>query len=185
MKRRDFLKTAGIFAAGIGPVGLSFKNKINDHLNGGNGIFIGAPVLPEYLYENGISETLDTMQKLAGIQTVMTFSHDFNFRMYTPNAEPKKDREGTPLTNIYVRTNPNFYVNSAFADRDSTTKYSDRDILDELHEESAVRGMNVYARILEPYKINGAIPGFEFFAEVDADGNEGQNVCFNHPEYQA
>ena len=28
---------------------------------------MGAPVLPEYLYEQGIGETLDAMQELAGV----------------------------------------------------------------------------------------------------------------------
>ena len=43
--------------------------------------------------------------------------------------------------------------------------------------------MQVYARILEPYVITGAIPGFDQFAEIGADGQQGRNVCYNHPGY--
>jgi hypothetical protein len=45
--------------------------------------------------------------------------------------------------------------------------------------------MEVYARILEPYVITGAIPGFEAYAEINALGEVSRNVCYNHPGYIA
>ncbi len=146
-------------------------------------MFIGTPVLPEYLFEKGIESELERMQSLAGINTVMTFSHDHVFRQYRKDFITKETAEGEPLTNIWVRTDSKYYPNKKWTYQDPDTKYAGRDILDELQEAAAPRGMKVYARILEPYVITGAIPGFEEMAEIDAKGEKGNNVCFNHPEY--
>lgn len=183
MKRRTAIKTTilGSLAINTYPWNRSFAN------GGGNNpkeLFIGTPVLPEYLYENGIGRSLDEMKKLAKIKTVMVFSHDHVFRQYQPGFNPKTDKDGAFLTNVWVKTNEQYYKNPALMGRD-TNKYSDRDILDELNEEAAKRDMNIYARILEPYVITSAIPGFEKMAEVDANGEIREHVCFNHPEYIA
>ena len=146
-------------------------------------MFIGTPVLPEFLYENGIRKSLDEMQERVGINTVMTFSHDHVFRQYRKNFETKVSHKGEPLTNVWVRTDPSYYDNPALMGRTDNYKYADRDILDDLHKETKSRGMKVYARILEPYVVTGAIKGFEKWREVDAYGNEISHVCFNHPEY--
>jgi hypothetical protein len=146
-------------------------------------MFVGTPVLPEFLYENGISRTLDEMQERAGINTVMTFSHDHVFRQYQKDFNPKVDRHGDALTNVWVRTNPEYYADPKLQGRMDEYKYSNRDILDELYEETKRRNMQVYARILEPYVITGAISGFENWREINAYDEETDHVCFNHPEY--
>lgn len=185
MKRRHFIKQA---AVGTSLMGLAPAHNIfgsGSHARSKETMFIGTPVLPEFLMEEGIEKTLGEMQGLAGINAVMTFSHDHVFRQYRPGFAPKTDKEGNPLTNVWVKTNPKYYANPAFQGKDPNAKYADRDILDELHEAAKPRNMKVYARILEPYVITGAIPGFEEFAEVDANGEKGNNVCFNHPGYIA
>jgi hypothetical protein len=148
-------------------------------------MFIGTPVLPEYLYENGIAKTLDQMQEYAGINTVMTFSHDHVFNQYRKGFGPKTDKEGNEYTNTWVHTNEKYYDNLAHLKNDEKGKYAELDVLDELYEHAQPRGMDVYARILEPYTITGAIPGFEPFAEINANGEKSNNVCFNHPGYMA
>lgn len=179
MHRRSFIlkTTAGV-------VGLSSITSVYSFTaNAIKPMFIGTPVLPEYLYENGIANTLNAMQDLVGINTVMTFSHDHVFNQYRKDFKPKTDHEGNPYTNIWVKTDPAYYSNPLWADKDLSPKYAKLDVLDELQNEAAARNMDVYARILEPYVITGAIPGFEDFAEVDANGESGRNVCFNHPGY--
>jgi len=146
-------------------------------------MFIGTPVLPEYLYEKGIEEELDRMRELAGINTVMTFSHDHVFNQYRKDFQPKVTKEGEPLTNVWVHTHPKYYPNRDWTKQELSAAYAGRDVIDELYEAAQSRNMRVYARILEPYVITGAIPGFEEMAEVDANGERGRNVCFNHPEY--
>ena len=183
MKRRDFLKTSVFGAASL--AALSFQKSFGGILSqrATAGMFVGVPVLPEYLYEQGIAKTLDAMQELAGINTVMTFSHDHVFRQYEPGFAPKRDHEGRALTGVWVKTDPKYYADPALQGKDFTAKYADRDILDELEEEARPRNMQVYARILEPYVITGIIPGFENWAEVNAAGESTDHVCYNHPEY--
>ena len=186
MKRRKFIKNAAIGSAILSGTSMTsamagnfFTRKTNPDM------FIGTPVLPEILYERGIPECLDAMKELSGINTVMTFTHDHVFNQYRAKYQPKVDAEGNEYTNVWVKTNAKYYNDPALQGRNDDGKYADRDILDELYEEAQPRGMKVYGRILEPYVITGAIPGFEEFAEVDANGNKGKNVCYNHPEYIA
>ena len=146
-------------------------------------MFLGTLAIPEHLYEVGIPESLDTMQELVGINVVLAFSHNHVTRQYRPNFAAKTDSNGNEITDTYVRTHEKYYAHPDLQGKNFQAKYADRDILDELADEAAPRGMKVYARILEPYVITGAIPGFEAFAEVNAYGEKGPNVCFNHPEY--
>ncbi len=179
MKRRTFIRSASLAATALPLV-------TNDLLGrkpvAPEGLFIGTPVLPDYLFKKGIGNTLDRMQELAGIKTVMTFSHTHVFRQYQSGFGPRKDASGDPLTDLYVHTHARYYDNPVQAGGDHM-KYAGRDVLDELYQETARRGMKIYARILEPYRITGVIPGFDQYAETDVNGNEGPNVCFNHPDY--
>lgn len=177
MERRKFIKNAALsssfIAAGLPSFNINSGKSASD-------MFVGTPVLPEVLYERGIEESLDAMQELSGINTVMTFTHDHVFRQYRQNFTTKTDHEGNDLTNVWVRTDQ-----PVMQGKDMKAKYSDRDILDELEAAAKPRNMKVYGRILEPYVITGAIPGFEEYAEIDGYGNKGKNVCYNHPEYIA
>jgi hypothetical protein len=149
----------------------------------GNSFFIGVPVLPEHLYRHGIPEELERMQDLVKADTVMTFSHSHVFRQYRKDFEPLKDDGGRNITDVFVRTDPSLYPDSQMASGDPDALYADRDILDELFAEAEPRNMKVYARILEAYRITGAIPGLELMSEVDPHGAAGQNVCYNNPDY--
>ena len=180
MRRRNFIQKSVTTAASIAALpAFSFPHFSKRE----NKFFLGTPVLPEYLLENGIAKTLEAMQELVGINTVMTFSHDHVFNQYEKNFQPKKDPQGHPYTNLWVKPNPEIYPDPNWIHQDPKAKFFGRDILQELWAEAAPRGMDVYARILEPYVITGAIPGFESFAEVDVYGEKGKNICFNHPEY--
>lgn len=184
MNRRKFIQNSLTGAALLSTAGVPKSFGITSKKQNSHGMFIGTPVLPEYLYENGIANSLDAMQELAGINTVMTFSHDHVFNQYRKDYLPKVAHDGSLLTNTWVKTNKKYYPNPEWARRDPNT-FSDRDVLDELQQEASSRDMKVYARILEPYVITGAIPGFEEMAEIDANGNKANHVCFNHPDYIA
>lgn len=145
--------------------------------------FVGTMVMAEDLYTKGIESELDRMQDLGGINTVMPFSHHHVQRQYRPNYSPKTDESGNIITDVLVRTHPKYYKNKAWGLRNPKHTYADLDILDELGEAAASRGIEVYARILEPYVITGALQGFEAFAQVDSDGSKSKNVCYNHPDY--
>lgn len=183
MDRRKFLRNATVSATGTTILpGISVLAKTVKR--SASGLFLGTPALPEYLFGRGIANELDRMQELAGIQSVMTFSHSHVFRQYQPGFGHKTDADGKPLTDLFVKTDPKYYSHPALQGI-TTGKYAGRDILDELYEETEKRGMKVFARILEPYRITGVIPGFEEFAEENSNNEKGPNVCFNHPEYIA
>jgi hypothetical protein len=123
------------------------------------------------------------MQSVAGINTVMAFSHWHVARQYHPGFAPSTDEEGNELTDVWVETHPKYYANPKLIGENPNAKFADRDVIQEMIEVGKPRGMDVFARILEPYVITGAIPGFERFAEVDVHGEKTNHVCFNHPGY--
>ena len=173
MKRRNFIATSALGTAGLVTAKTSapfhfLKTKVpHDY-------FVGTMVLAEDIYAKGITAELDRMQSLGGINTVMPFSHHHVARQYRPNFSPKTDATGNTITDVFVKTNPKYYKNKEWGTRNPNHTYADRDILDELGEACASRDMKVYARILEPYVITGAISGFEAFAEVDSYGEKGK-----------
>jgi hypothetical protein len=146
-------------------------------------LFVGTPVLAEVFHKEGVANALDRMQAVAGINTVLIFSHTHVARQYEKNFAPLRDKSGREITDVWVKTHPEYYDNPALQGKNFNAKYADRDLLDDLHEEIAKRGMQLYARILEPYIVTGAIPGFENWVEVDMYGEKTNQVCFNHPEY--
>ena len=148
-------------------------------------MFIGSPVTPQILFNQGVDATLDAMRELAEVNTVMTFSNNMVMRQYQPHFAPGIDKiSGHELTDIYVRTHDRYYEKTPLKQRrNPDALWSDRDLIDELCAAAKPRGMQVYARILEPYVITGAIPGMEKCAEINALGEPGPNVCFNHPDY--
>ncbi|MGB6222121.1 hypothetical protein [Haloferula sp.] len=150
-------------------------------------MFIGSPVMPDALFNDGIETTLDAMRELSGINCVMTYSNNYASRQYRPNFAPPIDGvSGHEVTDLYVRTHEKYYTDTPLRQqRNPDALWSDRDLIDELCEAAKPRGMDVYARILEPYVITGAIPGLEACAEIDANGEPGKNACFNHPDYMA
>jgi hypothetical protein len=184
MQRRSFIKKSVISAAGISTVTFHSAFSILNPGARNNGIFVGAPVLPEYILQRGVAKTLDEMREMASVKAVLVFSHDHVFRQYQPSYQPKM-QDGLPLTNVWVKTDPQYYRDPALQGRHDNLLYGGRDVMDEIWAEAQPRGMKVYARILEPFVITGAIPGFEAFAEVDANGEKRNHVCFNHPGYIA
>ena len=134
MERRKFIRNSALTMAGTSsmPVQKAFEDIFISKGKSDPDMFIGTPVLPEYLYEQGIPETLDAMKELAAVNTVMTFSHDHVFRQYRHGYTPKTDSEGNPLTNVWVKTHEKYYANPQFQGKDFSAKYADRDILDEL-----------------------------------------------------
>ncbi|RMG54604.1 MAG: hypothetical protein D6722_28830 [Bacteroidetes bacterium] len=185
MNRRNFVQKAA-----LGSAALLAPNPFRALARRGDGIpldqlFVGTMIIPSALYAKGVAATLDEMQALAGINTVMPFTHTHVGRQYRADYRPFEDADGHPLTDIYVRTHEAYYPDPRWADRGPATRYADRDVIDELVEAGASRGIQVYGRILEPYVITGVIPGFEVFAEEDALGAPGDHVCFNHPGYIA
>ena len=181
MNRRKFIEGSGLLAAGLGVSSFNVFGK--NYAVNQNRMFIGTPVLPVYLYEKGIADAFDEMQELCDINTVMTFSHTHVARQYRAGFEPLKDEHGNEITDVFVKTHQKYYANPALMGKNPDAKYADRDLLDEMHEAAVPRNMDIYARILEPYVITGAIPGFEAFAEVNTQGEKGKHVCYNHPEY--
>lgn len=141
--------------------------------------------MPQGLYQRGIEASLDAMQELAGINTVMTFSNNMVAKQYRPEFGHATDPEtGQPITDVFVHTDEAHYASTSLRQaKNPTHLYADRDLLNELAEAARPRNMQVYARILEPYTITGAIPGLEACAEVDIHGATANTACFNHPDY--
>ena len=150
-------------------------------------MFICTPVSTTSLYNNGVESTLDRMREIGGVNAVMPFVNSIVSRQYRPGYAADIDpTSGHEVTDVFVRTHDHYYASTPLKHRRRPhTLWDDRDVLDELSATAPSRGIKVYARILEPYVITGAIPGLEACAEINAEGNPGPNVCFNHPDYIA
>jgi len=152
-----------------------------------NKMFVGTPIIPPYLYEHGIEAVLDEMRESAAINNILVFTHTAVGRQYLPGfAKQKAPSEDRNITDVFVRHSEDAFPDTPLRfEEQPDDLYADRDILDELLEAAAPRDMSVWGRILEPYRITGALIGAENCAEVDAEGNATDRICFTHPDYLA
>lgn len=148
-----------------------------------NSFFIGTPVMTHYLYEKGIETALDAMKEMSGVNAVMPYFASYQLHQYSGyRREAGTDRI---VSSRYVSFRDEAFEGTCIKHPDCEGHlYADRDILDEIAEAAASRGMDVYTRHLEPYVITGIIPGLDQCREVDAEGRELDTVCFNHPDYR-
>jgi len=65
------MKKSAVGFAGLSTLQYQDAFSMKNSKQKGSEMVIGTPVLPEYLFENGIENCLDQMQEWAGINTVI------------------------------------------------------------------------------------------------------------------
>jgi len=153
--------------------------------------FIGIQFGPQNAYDEGIDHCLDLMQETAKVNTLVIYTHQTHDGHRADHGKPFPDREdGTSLPVTWVRSNPDCYTDTFLrpvVEPDKT--YGGRDILDDLREPAAKRGMKLYSRILEGW--GNRWKNRPKFLSIDAYGQVGidrkgkrTRYCYNHPGYR-
>ena len=79
MERRKFIHTTAWGIAALNKIGIHNSFGVRNSVTPNNGFFVGTPVLPEYLFEQGIAETLGEMQEWAVVQPALSFFLTFRY----------------------------------------------------------------------------------------------------------
>lgn len=202
--RRNFLCTVGVSAVGSAALGpsLSAADSAPARVVSGRAgaPLIGLQIAPFNLLDEGIERCLDLVRETAAVNAIFCYSHTYYGIPYKPLGRPVEvlapDHGIVPraegqrrLWPVWVRHDrANFRDTSLwFADRDAQAEFSDRDILREVREPARQRGIQLYARILEPGlgEVDGKILNWDRIRAIDLDGRKSTQPCRNQPDYRA
>jgi hypothetical protein len=153
-------------------------------------MFTGIQMGPHTLLDEGIDRCLDLVQRTAGINAVLTYSHAFHGDLRKPASALAPDhgvppRVGRgPLPSVWVRHRDEYFRDTRLRIRpaDPALEYAHRDVFAEMLEPARRRGLKVYARILE-----GSGASIEHFGDVvtvDVYGHPTRVGCWSHPDYR-
>ncbi len=150
--------------------------------------FNGVLTSPNNFYDEGIEHALDLLQETAGINAICVYIYQ---RMAPAASKAMPADHGKPIDwdrnndqLVWVQINDQYYSGTSL--RHNRNKpdaaWAGKDILADLRESAAARGIKVYARILEGWNsLSG--PGFYRVHEQDLHGRMRGRPCYNHPDY--
>ncbi len=193
--RRDFIKTlaAGAVAAASSPN--VFAQSAPE--SGGHR-FVGVQIGPHSLYDEGIERCLDLLQETADVNALLVYSHTYytadDIRLKrapgvlaTDHGAPVRDIGGRNLPYVWVKHHEEYFKGTVLRHPapSKDQEYSDCDLFSELREALRGRGIKLYARILEPFRVDTSevVPNWVQVLTVDAFGRAGEVPCWNHPDY--
>jgi hypothetical protein len=142
---------------------------------------IGTQVLPGTLLKHGIEATLDDMRDRARINTVLLFAQNYTAYQYDYHDQLRAGLTPKPKEPLqWVRTEERHYACTRLR-HPAAHRYAG-DILDEVAEPAARRGIAIYPRILENFTYHDALPGLAECRQIDAYGKPHDLLCLNHPD---
>ncbi len=146
--------------------------------------FVGTTIGPEYILSEGVETVLDRMQSLAHIQTVLVYFNTMASFMYKPAYQNGTATVGEERV-VWTRSDPACFESTSLKyPDDAQAPFAGRDVIDEIAAVAEPRGMQVYARSLEPYRTNRLVRGLNRFSEIDGNGVPNGHACFNQPDYR-
>lgn len=149
-------------------------------------MLVGTQVLPETVFQRGVAPLLDEFQELAGINTVLVFFHTLNLLMYKPLYLKGAASLCSGDQAVWVRTSDKAFARTSLRyPAPGAGPWEGRDVIDELLEEASSRGMQIYARALEPFMVNNLIPGLLEKSEINLDGLLSGYPCLRDEDYTA
>lgn len=157
--------------------------------------FVGIQVGPQSLYDEGIDHALDLMQETAGVNTLIAYTHTYygaNNRpaeVFAPDhGSPVHDERGRKLPGVWINHHDDRFRGTVLRHKKSSPdmEYADKDILADLMEPARKRGMQVYARFLEPHQSRSMqfIDNWTNVVSIDVYGRLHPFTCFNKPDYR-
>ncbi len=154
-------------------------------------------IAPFNFLDEGIEPVLDILKNQAAIDTMMVYSHTYYGIPYTRTANvlandhgivqrDDKDRHFNP---VWVKHDKKNFKDTSlwFNEPDSAAEHAGHDIFNELVKPAKERGIKIYARLLEPGRldVDGRIANYEKVTSVDIFGELRNEPCRNNPDYKA
>lgn len=151
---------------------------------------------PFHFFDEGIEAALDRMVEVGKANTVFVYSHTYYGIPYSRTANvlasdhgvKPRDDEARAFNPVWVRHRPSAFRHTRlrFADGLPSAEYASRDIFSELAAPAAKRGVKVFARVLEPGRLDvkGRVHGFDEVTSIDVYGNPQNEPCRNNPNYR-
>lgn len=159
------------------------------------GAFVGVQLGSHSVFDEGADHCLDVLRETAGVNAVFVYAMTYQGFSKGRALGALAPDHGVPLrapgdretTEVWTETHDAYYEGTFLRHRRSPDKeYADRDVLAELMEPAAARGMAVYARILEGFThdLPRTIPNWIKVMSVDVYGRPTHLPCWNHPAYR-
>lgn len=157
--------------------------------------FVGVQIGPQSFFDEGVDRVLDNLTTTAGVNAVVVYTHTYygasgrKKEAMAPDhgIEPRGDADRN-LALTWVRHNEAaFAATSLRHNQDPEREYAGRDVLEHILEACNAAGVQVYGRILEPFKPNMAahIAGWPRILTRDCYGRVHSQPATHHPDYQA
>ncbi|MGK7395073.1 MAG: hypothetical protein ACNS62_10890 [Candidatus Cyclobacteriaceae bacterium M3_2C_046] len=193
--RRNFIKTASLATAGLS---LATKELLGSEFNIQAEKFTSAiQIAPFNFLDEGIETVLDRLKNLAAIDTMFIYSHTYYGIPYTRTANvlaydhgiTQRDDLDRYFNPVWMKHDKKYFKDTSlwFKEPDPEAEHAGRDVFNELVKPSRERGMKIYARLLEPGRLDvqGRIANYDEVTSVDHQGKLRNEPCRNNPEFKA
>ncbi|MGF1450642.1 MAG: hypothetical protein ACFB21_01040 [Opitutales bacterium] len=158
---------------------------------------IGVQVGPNTFYEEGIDHVLDTLRDTCRANAVHVYPlmhHRYSYGSDIGLANPKLADHGKPfpdidrwnLADVYFHSDPKYYDRPELAPKPwrEDMVFAGHDLLDELAEPAARRGMTLHARFCDWGHHVPALPGSHRWCSKRFDGTRKEYYCPRNPDYR-
>jgi hypothetical protein len=154
---------------------------------------IGLQIAGHSLLDEGLDRCLDHVQSTCRANAVFLYSHSYYAahnrapELLANHGVPIRDERRRKITRVWLRHNDAVFKNTSLRVLPAAAdeEYGGRDLFAEVAEPLRRRGINLYARILEPgaRDLAGRVAHHERAMAVDIHGKPSAQPCRNHPEW--
>jgi hypothetical protein len=155
---------------------------------------IGIQIAGHSLLDEGMERCLDLVQSTARANALFLYSHSHYAAhnrppsVYADHGVPIRDERKRKITRLWVRHHDDRFraTSLRFPRPSDTDEYGNRDLFAELAPVCRQRGLQLYARILEPgtSELRDRVTHYERAMSVGLDGKLSAQPCRNNPEWQ-
>ena len=194
MNRRHFIKTS---ALAFGLFASRGWTSTSPHQNS----MMGIQIQPHNMYDEGIEQSLDLLQRTADVNALFLLSHGYYVArgrapevLAPDHGWTVRDERKRSMPKVWIQHHESFYKDTTLRHYQNrpNEEYWDSDIFKELQKVRSERGIKLYARLYEPNQLvddsgkpRGWIKNWESVLTVDLFGNAGSGPCWNNPDYRA
>ena len=156
---------------------------------------IGIQIAGHSLLDEGLDRCLDLVQSTCRANALFLYSHSHYAahqrppELFADHGVPIRDERKRKITRLWLRHHDDAFRGTSlrFAPPGPDEEYGDRDLFAEVATACRARGLQFYARILEPgtRELQGRVANAERAMSVGLDGRLSTQPCRNHPEWMA
>ncbi len=150
---------------------------------------IGMQVGAVSFVDEGVEQTLDTLQKDGAVNTlfIATFTYGRGIAGRQLPGQPLPDHgkqqydTDTFHGGSYTKIHPKYYANTPLKDF-RAPEFGDYDVLESVLPSARKRGMKTICWYEDVFR--GDLPNIEKLQEKELSGNNATTLCFNNPDYR-